>query len=165
MLCIRHCQIILRQACKTSTPDAKSRGAPAFAKLNSVHGGAARIPYTPSGGLYVRTSCSGSVTSLTSYPASRYGRLQAPVPPHRSRIILSLLHMLYLLKTSIYDIIRFYYASPACIRSVCVAPSAALSLYTHGPRLSPARTGCRCRPGIPVVFFLLPYSSCLSLQL
>lgn len=102
MLCIRHCQIILRQACKTSTPDAKSRGAPAFAKLNSVHGGAARIPYTPSGGLYVRTSCSGSVTSLTSYPASRYGRLQAPVPPHRSRIILSLLHMLYLLKTSIY---------------------------------------------------------------
>ena len=58
-----------------------------FSTENSVHGGAARTPYTFSGGSYVSTSYSGKVISLTSYPASLYGLDQLPEPPHKSRII------------------------------------------------------------------------------
>ena len=79
------------QASTISIPLFRSRGIsePFFAKLNSVQGGATNMPYTFSGGVYVQTSCSGNVITLTSYPASLYGLDHAPVPPHKSRMIFS----------------------------------------------------------------------------
>lgn len=84
---IRHFHAICRHASTISIAPSKSRGLLPFAIENSVHGGAARMPYTFSGGWYALTSCSGNVISRTSYPASLYSLLHAPVPPHRSRMI------------------------------------------------------------------------------
>jgi len=77
-----------RHAFTHAIPSTKSRGvfARVRARENSVHGGAASTPQTGRNGqTQVRTSCLGSVTRTTRYPASLYGSDHAPEPAHRSK--------------------------------------------------------------------------------
>ena len=93
--------MISRQARTVFIPFLKSRGVEAVRSFlireNIVQGGAASIPCTVlllkssmnwGYSLHLSTSKSGSVSTRTSYPASLYGLLHAPVPPHKSRMTL-----------------------------------------------------------------------------